>query len=351
MNGKGTYEYLRQEFPQVLFPDFKGKGFFMEKDSTLQPLISILVPVYNADKYLPQTLVSIKNQTYPNLEIICIDDGSNDNSLTILQDFSRQDPRFKIISRTNKGVAYTRNQLLQEAKGAYIAFIDSDDMIEPIYIEHLLNCALNQQADVVRGLYWFNENGIDTPCEKRCKEFYKPEPTSISGRIQAALDDSQVWLKLIKTELIRNAKLNFLPNTIAEDQGFEFLLYLNAKKIVFLNEHLYHYRVLDGSVSSNKGKLAYGTLQQMIYLCAELELRGFKGPEIYNSIIRLTIQAVRRLRKYPNVDFSLARRAIQEVGLHLSNCSLYPRLKYRFLCKLAGYVKDRNLCQLTGIIR
>ena len=323
----------------------------MEKDSTLQPLISILVPVYNADKYLPQTLVSIKNQTYPNLEIICIDDGSNDNSLTILQDFSRQDPRFKIISRTNKGVAYTRNQLLQEAKGAYIAFIDSDDMIEPIYIEHLLNCALNQQADVVRGLYWFNENGIDTPCEKRCKEFYKPEPTSISGRIQAALDDSQVWLKLIKTELIRNAKLNFLPNTIAEDQGFEFLLYLNAKKIVFLNEHLYHYRVLDGSVSSNKGKLAYGTLQQMIYLCAELELRGFKGPEIYNSIIRLTIQAVRRLRKYPNVDFSLARRAIQEVGLHLSNCSLYPRLKYRFLCKLAGYVKDRNLCQLTGIIR
>ena len=84
----------------------------MEQNTTAQPLISILVPVYNAGKYLPKTLVSIKNQTYPNLEIICIDDGSNDNSLTILQDFSRQDSRFKIISRANKGVAYTRNHLL-----------------------------------------------------------------------------------------------------------------------------------------------------------------------------------------------------------------------------------------------
>ena len=111
----------------------------MEQNTTAQPLISILVPVYNAGKYLPKTLVSIKNQTYPNLEIICIDDGSNDNSLTILQDFSRQDSRFKIISRANKGVAYTRNQLLQEAKGTYIAFVDSDDTIEPNYIEHLLN--------------------------------------------------------------------------------------------------------------------------------------------------------------------------------------------------------------------
>ena len=323
----------------------------MEQNTTSQPLISILVPVYNAGKYLPKTLVSIKNQTYPNLEIICIDDGSNDNSLTVLQDFSRQDSRFKIISRANKGVAYTRNQLLQEAKGAYIAFVDSDDTIEPVYIEQLLNCALSQQADVVRCLYWFNENGLDTPCEKRCKEFYKSEQISVSERIQAASDDSQVWLKLIKTELIRNAKLNFLPNTIAEDQGFEFLLYLNAKKIVFLKEHLYHYRVLAGSVSSNKGKLAYGTLQQMIYLCAELERRGLKGAEVYDPIIRLTVQAVRRLRKYPNLDVTLARRAIQEVGLHLSNCSLYPRLKYQFLCKLAESVKDDTLSRLTYWIR
>ncbi|WP_428046142.1 glycosyltransferase family 2 protein [Candidatus Avelusimicrobium fimicolum] len=329
----------------------REKGFFMEQNHSSRPLISVLIPVYNAGKYLAETLASIKNQTYSNLEIICIDDGSTDKSLAILQEFAQKDPRFKIISRTNKGVANTRNQLLQESKGEYIAFVDSDDIIEPIYIEHLLNCALNKQADVVRCLYWFNEKGINIPCEKRCKEFLKSEPISLSERIQAALDDSQVWLKLIKTELIRNAKLNFLPNTIAEDQGFEFLLYLSAKNIVFLKEHLYHYRVLEGSVSSNKRKLAYGTLQQMVYLCGELARRGFKGPVVYNPIIRLTVQAVRRLRKYPNVDFTLARRALQEVALHLPNCSLYPRLKYQFLCKLAGCVEDKNLPKLGWWIR
>ena len=89
----------------------------------------------------------------------------------------------------------------------------------------------------------------------------------------------------------------------------------------------------------------------MVYLCGELARRGFKGPEVYNPIIRLTVQAVRRLRKYPNIEFSLARRALQEVALHLQNCSLYPRLKYQFLCKLAGCMKNTTLPQLTYWIR
>ncbi len=105
----------------------------MEQNHSSRPLISVLIPVYNAGKYLAETLASIKNQTYSNLEIICIDDGSTDKSLAILQEFAQKDPRFKIISRANKGVANTRNQLLQESKGEYIAFVDSDDIIEPIY--------------------------------------------------------------------------------------------------------------------------------------------------------------------------------------------------------------------------
>lgn len=151
----------------------REKGFFMEQNHSSRPLISVLIPVYNAGKYLAETLASIKNQTYSNLEIICIDDGSMDNSLALLQEFARKDPRFKIISRANKGVANTRNQLLQEAKGKYIAFVDGDDIIEPICIEHLLNWALNKQADVVRVCIGLMKRELIFPVKNDVKNFLK----------------------------------------------------------------------------------------------------------------------------------------------------------------------------------
>ena len=102
------------------------------------PKISIIVPIYNTEKYLKQCLDSIINQTYQNLEIICINDGSTDNSLDTLKTYIKKDSRIKLIDQKNQGLSNVRNQGLKKATGEYISFVDSDDEIKPTFIESLL---------------------------------------------------------------------------------------------------------------------------------------------------------------------------------------------------------------------
>lgn len=118
----------------------------MEKDS----LISIIVPVYNVEKYLPQCLDSIIGQTYSNIEIICVNDGSPDNSIDILTDYAHRDSRIKIVSQKNKGLSSARNTGLHYASGDYIMFVDSDDWIELDTCEK----ALQEDVDVVFWPYY-----------------------------------------------------------------------------------------------------------------------------------------------------------------------------------------------------
>lgn len=111
--------------------------------------ISVIVAVYNVEKYLSKCIESILNQTYKNLEIILIDDGSSDKSGDICDSYAKQDSRIKVIHRENKGIAYTRNEGLDTAKGDYITFVDSDDYIHPQMYELMMRKLREQNADVV----------------------------------------------------------------------------------------------------------------------------------------------------------------------------------------------------------
>lgn len=111
-------------------------------------LISVLIPAYNVENYIGNCLDSVINNTYKNLEIICIDDGSTDHTLAILEEYAHNDPRIQVFSRENKGVAYTRNELLDHVRGDYVAFVDSDDIIHRQYFEVLLDVALASNADI-----------------------------------------------------------------------------------------------------------------------------------------------------------------------------------------------------------
>ena len=111
-------------------------------------LVSIIIPVYNTAKFLPRCLNSVQNQTYKNLEIILINDGSTDNSLTIAEDYAKKDPRIKIITQKNQGLSAARNTGLKNATGDFITFVDSDDEIKSEMIEELLDAIETTSANI-----------------------------------------------------------------------------------------------------------------------------------------------------------------------------------------------------------
>ena len=118
------------------------------------PLVSIIVPVYNAQKGLSRCLESICSQTYQELEIIVLNDGSTDDSLAICEQFRAKDPRLVVVDKENEGVSRTRNAGLALAQGDYIQFADSDDVLDPDYTQNLVQAALQHSADLVIAPYW-----------------------------------------------------------------------------------------------------------------------------------------------------------------------------------------------------
>lgn len=324
--------------------------------SSQNPLISVLVPVYNVQHFLPECLDSILRQSYKNLEIICTDDASTDKSAEILHSYAQKDARLRVISLPeNLGVAYARNILLQEAKGEYICFIDSDDWVKPEYVEHLYRLARENRADIVRCRYTFLDmrTGAFSPCDHKHKEFLKPAPPAAGAqRFQAALDDSQVWLKLIRTALVRKHHLSFLPGTIAEDFPFEVLLYQYAGKIIFSDEYLYVYRVgLSSSVSARKSALDKGTLENMLALCQALKDRGFAKKAVFPLALSYTARAVRRLRKAPKETReqtdALCRKAVLFLYENRAATSPMQRAKFTLLKWLTPYAGTGRVPRLA----
>ena len=115
----------------------------------LEPLVSVIIPVYKVEKYIRRCIESVQNQTYKNLEIILVDDGSPDNSGAICDEYAEKDTRIKVIHKENGGVSSARNAGLKKAQGDYIGWVDSDDSIEPDYIDKLIYSAVKSQAEIV----------------------------------------------------------------------------------------------------------------------------------------------------------------------------------------------------------
>lgn len=216
--------------------------------------VSIGVPVYNVEAYLRECLDSIMNQTFKDFEVIMVDDGSTDNSFNICQEYVARDNRFKLIHQENKGLAGARNTCLKHMKGEYITWIDSDDKVEPNYLERLLEVQAETQADLVDGYNYSFKNGIR----------YYYDLTHISPTLDVIeiskrelflrfLEGFRIvlWGTLAKRKLYRGVYCAEGKNH--EDNGTRFKLYFRADKIVILPEQLYGYRVeREGSIMTDK---------------------------------------------------------------------------------------------------
>lgn len=203
--------------------------------------ISVVVPIYNAEKYLEKCINSIIKQTHKNLEIILINDGSTDNSLNIINTFyQKHKDKIKVISRNNKGIGYTRNEGLQKATGEYIIFIDSDDYLELNMLEKMYNKLKTKKADLVICNYKiYNETGVlkKVDVTKNIKdETMLVKQPNLMNELNFA-----PWNKLYKRELFND--ITFPEKYKYEDLSAIFKVCLKAKKIVKVDDYLYNYYV------------------------------------------------------------------------------------------------------------
>lgn len=211
-------------------------------------MISIIVPCYNANKYIGRCLESLLNQTYSNIEIICIDDKSTDNSLEICEGFAAKESRIRIIRRKqNKGLSAARNLGICEAQGEYVAFVDSDDWVTPDYLETLYGLLTAYQADVAQGSY------LKTAIEINGKQLRSggEKTACMTGReairrmysvamLQPDIEYTIVCNKLYRKSVI--GRIFFPEGKIYEDQYFTPMCYYKCRKIAVTDKKLYFYR-------------------------------------------------------------------------------------------------------------
>lgn len=218
--------------------------------------ISVIVPVYNVEDYLNECLDSIINQTFEDIEIICVNDGSTDNSLAILEDYEKKDERIKIISQENCGLSCARNKGMSVATGEYIYFIDSDDYLESEALGELYDLAEKKDLDVI--LFKLINVDDDTK-EKYPTKYYDMEflKEKVGDNVFDYKDLGEdlyrlsvsIPGKLFKSDLISD--MRFLVGLIFEDTPFFTEVMFKAKKVYFHNKYLYNRRIRSNSITSS----------------------------------------------------------------------------------------------------
>lgn len=209
-------------------------------------LVSIIIPVYNSEKYLEKCLTSVIKQSYDNIEIIAIDDGSSDKSLNILNNFSKNDKRIKFIHQENSGAPSARNKGFELSNGDYIIFFDSDDEMNETMIYDMVNNIgdadliignydiIDEESNIIDNRDFFDKN-IEYQTEDFFSKYYYVSPFPNN--------------KMFKSSIIRNHNVRFTNVRIAQDVNFYFKYLVMCNKVAIITNKVCKYRVIEGSIS------------------------------------------------------------------------------------------------------
>lgn len=213
------------------------------------PLISIIIPVYNVEDYIRQCLDSILAQTYTNFEAILVDDGSRDCSGRICDEYAEKDSRFVVVHKDNEGVAKARITAFEHSKGELITFIDSDDYVSPLYLEKLSKPIIEEDADMVSCDFYYDKSGKISESTGFLTGIYEGEKLKdfIANHF---FNDKTVrnygipcflWTKMIKRKFVYEGLQNGLGLWYGEDQIAVFSMLLQCKKLNIIPDRLYYY--------------------------------------------------------------------------------------------------------------
>ena len=219
----------------------------------MKNLVSIILPCYNMSKYLDKNIKSLLNQTYENIEIIYVNDGSKDNTLEILNEYAKKDKKIVVVDKPNGGVSSARNAGLEKAKGAYITFCDPDDYVSPIYIQTQVETLEKYNADVCVCKYKRVKEGSSYKFRKnsltKIKEFNTEQ--AIAQLMSGVLFDVCCWNKMFKAEILKGLKFDE-KIYYAEDVHYCYFAFKNIKKLVYNPTILYGYVMRKGSLVKSK---------------------------------------------------------------------------------------------------
>lgn len=232
------------------------------------PKVSIVVPIYNVEKYLRQCLDSIANQTLKDIEVICVNDGSKDSSLEIIMEYVNKDPRFKVIDKPNSGYGNSMNRGFDMAEGEYIGIVESDDYAEPDMFEKLYSCAKENDLDACKSGFFFyysvpEEKNIPSKIASyiMCKDVFYPTDDFKSLREQIEFFNIKptIWSAIYKKEFVRenNIRFNETPGASFQDTSFNFKVWALAKRVKLLEECFLHYRQDNESSSINSASKVF----------------------------------------------------------------------------------------------
>lgn len=223
--------------------------------NSIHPLISVIIPVYNVAPWLPRCLNSVIGNTYQNLEIICVNDGSTDHSLSILREYEARDPRIRVIDQANGGVSSARNAGMDVASGEFIALIDPDDWVHPQYFELLLHAQQQADADIMIGDHLRTDNPLPPNYSSIDPAAISFRALSIDETISVRYTRNYVWGRLYRACLLREHR--FIEGAIYEDTPFNLMLLTknDGIRIAFMSQPLYFYFMRQSSIVHSASRI------------------------------------------------------------------------------------------------
>lgn len=307
--------------------------------------ISVVLPVYNVEKYIAECLDSLLNQTFKNFEVIAINDGSTDKSKEIVESYIGKDINLKIINQNNGGLSKARNTGIKNSNGEYILFLDSDDMLDSTAIEKLYTKANKNKLDLVvfEPLRFEDETRrIDERVAERLN-IYDKDIMDINEYLIGAKKKCLLMstLHLYNSKLLKNNNLYFVDGILHEDELHSLTSYKYVKKVGYINEKLYLRRfrkdsIMTGNIYSNKK-----SLDSYIYILEELSKEKEKNnKELYDLIMLRSSLIISNLIRYNDVNLKMIIDLSKKIDIKLN----IPRvilniLIFKILKKLRGIIK------------
>lgn len=274
----------REEYPFLFEESYSDMGGSEE-------LISIIVPIYNVEKYLRMCLDSIEHQTYSNIEVLLINDGSPDSSGEICQEYVARDSRFRYFEKENGGLSDARNYGIERSNGKYLTFIDSDDWVEPTYVEDMYQAALNNNSEIVVSSYSQFDNKENQYLVHIWDDYYeknysnKKLMNSLPLLVRKDYSFLTSWGILFSRKLFNNVK--FPKGKVIEDSRTNYKLFSKYKCTTYINKSLYMYRIgREGSIINTVNeKLLIDQLESELERLAIYTIKGWNYSDEKNNVL------------------------------------------------------------------